>query len=181
MLSSFQLSAYKSINIGPFQIVFNPKYHRCVSKDKVESAVVQIIAIIVPLVVIPCMYITMLATICHHKVKCRRFFITSTAIVGTGLIAYLPSALASMFNIPMSYEFSQVATVTIYYSNSIINPLIYFCSHPKAKDAIVASAKGHEVGSRLSVGSRVSTAHSPNLGRTMRQTVCNEVFQENEV
>ena len=129
---------------------------------------VQILAIILPLVIIPCMYTIMLGTICHHKVKCKRFFITSTAIVVTGLIAYLPSALASMFDIPMSYEFSQVATVTLYYSNSIINPIIYFCFHPRTKDAIIAKAKGLEVPSRLSAGSRVSIAHSPVMGRAVR-------------
>ena len=132
-----------------------------------ESAVVQILAIILPLVIIPCMYTIMLGTICHHKVKCKRFFLTSTAIVVTGLIAYLPSALASMFDIPMSYEFSQVATVTLYYSSSTVNPLIYFFFHPKTKDAIIVASAGNG----LVVPSRscaASPAHSPAMGRVIR-------------
>ena len=139
-----------------------------------ESAAVQIVAVITPLVIIPCLYTAMLVTICHHKLKCRRFFVTATAIVITGLMAYLPSALTSMFDIPMSYEFSQVATVTIYYSNSIINPLIYFCFHPKAKAAVIASSRGQEVPSRL-----YSTAR--NSAIVNQHTVKNEEFTEDEV
>ena len=98
--------------------------------------IVQVIAILIPLAIIPLLYTYMLFVICRNKIKCRRFFATCSAIVVSGMCAYLPSALTSIFDISMSYEFAQILTVTIYYSTSIVNPIIYFCLHPRAKYAI---------------------------------------------
>ena len=110
------------------------------SLDKIESTVVQIVVIILPLITIPAMYGIMTCVIVRNKLRCKRFFITSSAIILTSILAYLPSALTSMFEIPMSYEFAQISTVTLYYSNSIINPIIYFALHPKTK-SVMSSPK----------------------------------------
>ena len=61
---------------------------------------------------------------------------TSSLVIFSGIIAYFPSCISNIFNITISYEFAQIATVTFYYTSCVVNPLVYFCMHPRAKIAL---------------------------------------------
>ena len=96
----------------------------------------NVVGVIVPIVLIPLMYSVVLYHIQTHTVACRRLLITCSAIVVASWLAYLPSSLTSIFHISLSYEVSMVLTVTMYYSNSVINPIIYFVLNPKTMRVI---------------------------------------------
>ena len=60
------------------------------------------------------------------------------------------------FHLNMSYEVAQIFTVTLYYMNSVFNPIIYFCVHPRVKKQL----SGH-----LSRGLSRSKSHSCSKSR----------------
>ena len=75
----------------------------------------------------------MLLVVIRRTDRGGRFLFTATLIIMTSMIAYLPSVIIATWDISFSYEMSQVLTVTVYYINGIVNPLIYVATHPAAK------------------------------------------------
>lgn len=81
------------------------------------------------------MYVAIATVVTRSNNYCRHVLITATVIIFTGLISYVPATLANATSVEMGYPFAQVFTVTFYYLNVIVNPLVYFCLHPRAKAA----------------------------------------------
>ena len=57
----------------------------------------------------------------------------ASGIILSSLISYLPSIIVNTWNVEMSYEVAQILTITLYYINGIVNPLIYFVAHPATR------------------------------------------------
>ena len=55
---------------------------------------------------------------------------TATGIIMTSLLSYSGTVITNMCNIPLSYEVSQLLTVTVAYTNGVVNPMIYVLTHP---------------------------------------------------
>ena len=51
----------------------------------------------------------------------------------TSLLSYTLPLINYGWAISLSYEESQILTVTLYYINGIINPLTYFLTHPATR------------------------------------------------
>lgn len=80
------------------------------------------------------MYTVMLAIIIKSSRQFGRFLAISSGIIVSSLISYAPTVISLAWNVPMSYEVSQILTVTLFYINGIINPLVYFVAHPKTRE-----------------------------------------------
>lgn len=74
----------------------------------------------------------MMKAIFKTQKGCNRFLFISTAIILTNLLTHSPSIIVNIKSIPMSYEASQIL-ITTFYNSGIINPLIYFLAHPRAR------------------------------------------------
>lgn len=97
---------------------------------------VQIIYLLVPFIPIIIMYIAIISVITRTNNYCKQVLMNSTVIIFTSLIAFLPATITNAVELPMSFEFAQIATVTFYYLNVVVNPLVYFCMHPRARSAV---------------------------------------------
>ena len=115
-----------------FQIEYDSKYLRCV---RIGSFVVQSFTIVLPFLLIITMYVVIAFQITRNSLHSRRILKTSTLVIFSGIVAYFPSCIANIFDMAMSYEFAQVLTVTFYYTSCVVNPMVYFCMHPRAKIA----------------------------------------------
>ena len=82
------------------------------------------------------MYIVIGVEITRNSLHSRRTLTTATLIIFSGLVAYFPSCISNIFDIAVSYEFAQIGTITFYYTSCVVNPLVYFCMHPRAKIAL---------------------------------------------
>ena len=125
-------------SIGSVDMGYSVRYHRCVavgSYSRVEE-LEEICLLMVPFFLIILMYGIMLCFIIRNRLKCGRFLVTATGIILTSLLSYSPSLIANIWNISLSYETSQILTVTLYYINGIVNPLIYVVVHPATKSYV---------------------------------------------
>jgi len=86
-----------------------------------------------PFFLIILLYIWIVVVISQHHLYCKNVLLTSTIVIFSGIVAYYPATITNFLSIPISYEFAQVATVTFYYTSSVVNPLVYFCWNPLAK------------------------------------------------
>ena len=130
----YNIVAYKT---GLFKVEYYDKYHRCVVKGK-YSYIEEICLIFVPFILIILLYGIMLCVLIRKtRRRSERFLITVTGIVMTSLLSYSPTVIADTWNVPMSYEVSQVLTVTLFYTNGIVNPLIYVLAHPTVQKYFV--------------------------------------------
>ena len=82
------------------------------------------------------MYIIMLIIIIKNKRQFGRFLAISSGIIVSSLLSYAPTVIAIAWSVPMSYEVSQILTVTLYYVNGIINPMVYFVAHPRTRQYV---------------------------------------------
>ena len=82
------------------------------------------------------MYIVMLTIIIKSKRKFGWFLVISSGIIVSSLLSYAPTVIAVAWSVPMSYEVSQILTVTIFYVNGIINPMVYFMAHPRSRQYV---------------------------------------------
>ena len=132
------IHATVELSLGTIEIEYNEKYHRCVSFGRYGDIVnvEEICLKVVPFFAIVVMHIIMLIFIIKNKLKFNRFLITATAIIMTTLLAYFPTIIADIWDIPMSYEVSQVLTITLYYVNGIVNPVIHVLAHPATQESI---------------------------------------------
>ena len=116
---------------GTVKIEYYKNYHRCVILGR--DFLVQLVSLLlVPILLIVLLYVIMLLVIMRTRRTCGRFLATATGIIITSLLAYTPTAATATFNIRLNYELAQVLTVTVYYINGIINPVIYVATHPAA-------------------------------------------------
>ena len=67
----------------------------------------------------------------------KRLFVITSAIILTGFITIIPDHLLTTFKIQLDYKIAQVFTVTLYYTNSICNPMIYFCSNRITRQELI--------------------------------------------
>ena len=115
--------------MGSIPVEYYHKYHRCVVLGP-GVFYTQIFYLFIPLILIIILYISMFTVIIRNKSKCGRFLITATGIIMTSILAFSPSVITNLWNVPLSYEVSQILTVTVYYLGGIVNPIIYFVAHP---------------------------------------------------
>ncbi|KAL5271534.1 hypothetical protein ACHWQZ_G001975 [Mnemiopsis leidyi] len=132
---------YSSIgfSLGSVDMEYSVRYHRCVAVgnySRVEE-LEEICLLMVPFFLIILMYGVMLWFIVRNKLKCGRFLITASGIILTSLLSYSPSLIANIWNISLGYEISQILTVTLYYINGIVNPMIYVAIHPAAQSYVM--------------------------------------------
>ena len=113
-------------------ILYYNKYHRCVIVGR-ESYIEQVCLLFAPFLLVLILYSTMLVIITRTRRRCGWFLITSTGIILTSLLSYSPTVISNTWDIPLSYQSSQILTVTLYYTNGIVNPLVYVVAHPVAR------------------------------------------------
>ena len=145
------LHAIVELSLETIEIEYDEKYHRCVGSGRYAEIVKveEICLKVAPFFAIVVMYIIMLMFIVKNRsLKINRFLITTTAIIMTSLLAYFPTIIADIWDIPMSYEVSQVLTITLYYVNGIINPAIHVLAHPATEKSIKSWRENIRMSSR---------------------------------
>ena len=136
----FALLFYDTVayTTGSITIEYYDKYHRCVISGR-NNYIEQVCLIFVPFLLILLMYGIMLFIIVRKRRRCGWFLLTSTGIIATSLLAYSPSVIANTWDVPLSYEVSQILTVTVYYINGIVNPIIYVLTHPVTRKYVMTA------------------------------------------
>jgi hypothetical protein len=119
-------------NVGSITIEYYEKYHRCVITGR-DSYIEQICLLFVPFLLVLLLYSVMLLIIFKKRRRCGWFLVTSTGIIVTSMLSYSPTVIANAWNVPLSYEASQILTVTLYYTNGIVNPIVYVVAHPATR------------------------------------------------
>ena len=123
-------------SMGTITIEYEARYYRCVSSGR-HSFIEELCLLFVPFLLVLLMYGIMLFIIIRTRRRCGRFLVTATGIIMTSLLAYSPSVIATTWNISLSYEVSQILTVTVFYTNGVVNPLIYvYIAHPATRNYV---------------------------------------------
>ena len=161
-LPVFALLIYNTVRFinGQLLVEFNYKYHRCVILGNHIPIVVQLYYVI-PFFLNFLLYCAMLFVINRSSQRCGRFLVAASGIIISSLLAYAPTIITMSWSIPMAYEVSQILTVTLFYTNGVVNPLIYVGSHPSARKY------GEKIccrrSSRVSTGSRAGATEVVRL------------------
>ncbi|XP_063680909.1 uncharacterized protein LOC134816095 isoform X2 [Bolinopsis microptera] len=144
------LLIYDSVtySTGHTKIAHQPVFHRCVIEN--ERFYQPIVFLMAPFILIILMYSTMLFFVIKTGLESKRLFVITSAIILTGFITVIPDHLLTTFKIQLDYKIAQVFTVTLYYTNSICNPMIYFCSNRITRRELTASLMQSTVGRKLS-------------------------------
>ena len=163
------------LELNDINVTYDKRYHRCMvsgNYTKVDE-IEEVCLVIVPFFVIFVMYVAMLFFIIKNKIRSGRFLITASGIVLTGLISYSPSLIANVWNVPLGYEVSQLLTITLYYINGIVNPVIYVAAHPATKEHINdwLRKKGTEVRSAVDPGYQPNQNSNRRRSRASRPSV----------
>ena len=58
------------------------------------------------------------------------------AIIATNLLCFTPGVLLDIGIIQMGYEATQVLYITLWFANSVVNPIIYLAIHPKTREYV---------------------------------------------
>jgi hypothetical protein len=61
-------------------------------------------------------------------------YYVTLAFVVTAIFSWFPSMTADVTSAPMSYPVAQVLTVTLFYLNSVSDPIIYVVGYPNATE-----------------------------------------------
>ena len=128
-ISFFLLYDVVGYSTGSINIEYSELFHRCKLSGR-NISVDQTLLFIVPFLLILLMYGTMLVIIIKTKRPCGRFLFTAFAIIATNMIFYAPGVIIDL-GLKIGYKATQVVSVTFWYVNGVINPLIYVGSHPK--------------------------------------------------
>lgn len=119
---------------GAIAIEYQERYHRCsIGRN---SPIPHLCALFIPFLLVLIMYIIMLTIIIKSKRKFGWFLVISSGIIVSSLLSYAPTVIAVAWSVPMTYEVSQILTVTIFYVNGIINPMVYFMAHPRSRQYV---------------------------------------------
>ncbi|XP_063681998.1 allatostatin-A receptor-like [Bolinopsis microptera] len=145
------------------ELLYQTTYHRCVFENDLSWK--KSVYVLFPFIVIIIMYITMVFFVNKAKLETKKLLIISTAIIITGLITNIPDQLLINFKVTMSYEVSQVLALTFWYTNSIWNPIIYFCSNKRTQQNLAATP----------VGKKISVA-SGNIARRISSVTDSKMF-----
>ena len=128
-----------SYTTSAITVTYLSKYHRCVIDGGIFGRLyedVLLVIYLVPFAAVVVMYVIMLVVVFRKTDLGGRFLLTATLIVTTNLLAYMPSVIIAAWDTSFSYEVSQVLTVTLAYINTVINPVIYFATHPKVQEFV---------------------------------------------
>ena len=124
------------------QIEYYQNYHRCISKSAGLSRdaiyyTKYILFIILPFLTIISLYTLTLVYISRrssrHFTSIRIYYVT-LAFAITAVVSWFPSMTADVVSAPMSYPVAQVLTVTLFYLNSVSDPVIYVVGFPAASE-----------------------------------------------
>ena len=137
--------------IGAMEVKYQPSYNRCVFE--VERPLLPILTLLVPLIAIGIMYLIIIVSIVKNKIRVGRLLVTTSAILLTGVIVAMPPILMITANLRMSYKVAQLCTITLYHSNCIFNPVIYFITNPRIATQIKdqASERGRSMKRQITV------------------------------
>ena len=127
--SIYFTSAYFS---GSTNIKYLHMYHRCIMLGT-QRTVYMVCLFVFPFFLILLLYLTMLFIIITTRRPCRRFLITALCIILANLVTYSPSTISYIWDTHTSYEVTQILNVTIFYTNGVINPVVYLATHPATK------------------------------------------------
>ena len=121
-----------SYAMGTLTFEYYNRFHRCVVSERHPNIedYMQICLVFVPFLLLILMYGIMLLIIIRKRQRCGRFLATAFGIIITSLLSYSPYVITYIWDIPLSYQASQILTITLYYTNGIVNPLIYVVGHP---------------------------------------------------
>ena len=124
----FYIGAYTT---GGITIKYYISYHRCViSPGYLGEIYEEFVFFFVPFFLILLLYGAILFVIVRNTGNCGRFIVTATGIITSNLLVYCPVVITVTWNIPLSYEVSQILNVTVSYINGIVNPMVYLVTHP---------------------------------------------------
>ncbi|KAL5263479.1 hypothetical protein ACHWQZ_G008752 [Mnemiopsis leidyi] len=134
------LNIYDIITVmtGYIKLEYNPYQHKCMYNEQ-RKRIEPLVLLLVPMVAICFLYLAMFTVILRHKIKSSRFFISTSAIILTGLLSTVPEILISTFEVKTSYEVFMIFGVTFFYINGVCNPLIYLGSHQKFQRQMLTS------------------------------------------
>ena len=120
---------------GIIAIEYDNSYHRCVisKQSTLFNLIEQLILVVIPFALVIILQAAIMATIVKGKRTFGRFLGTSCGIILSNIIIFAPSVVTYVCDIQLSYKVSMILTVTLYYTNGIINPLIYVATHPVAR------------------------------------------------
>ena len=153
------------------------QYHRCVFDNDEEYE--GILFLFAPLVILISLYLLLIAVIIKNKIKVTKVIITTGSIILTGMLVCIPEILMVTFNVKMSYEAAQVLTVTLYYMNSVFNPVIYFCVNPRVSQQISISRSVRQMSfSMSSENFNLSKVRRITFGRMESTTLSSKTVEE---
>ena len=121
---------------GTISIYYYSSYYRCVMTG-LNMNIQNLCLFIIPFFSILFMYAIILSVIIKSRRSVGRFLLIVTLIAVTNLTAYTSSMVLDIWNVQMSYETAQILTVTFWYTNGIMNPLIYVATHPQTRKYVV--------------------------------------------
>jgi len=137
LLITLNVYDFISLGVGKLELKYSVYSHKC-TYSKERSKIEPLILLLVPMITICILYLIMFIIILRHKIKSGRFFISTTAIIITGLISTVPEILISSFEVETSHEVFMVFSVTFFYINGICNPLIYLGSHRRFQRQMIS-------------------------------------------
>ena len=131
---------YTNTSSHYLQIKYYKNYHRSISESEglTRNAIYYtkyILFIVLPFLLIISLYTLTLIYISRssrrHLTTMRMYYVT-LAFAITAVVSWFPSMTADVASAPMSYPVAQVLTVTLFYLNSVSDPIIYLVGYPTA-------------------------------------------------
>ena len=119
---------------------YSGTFHRCILNGKSLHAEYMCLFVI-PFLLILLMYGAMLFIIVKTKRSCGRFLLMALAIIGTNLLCFTPGVLLDIGISKMGYKETQVFYITLWFTNGVVNPIIYLAIHPNTREYVRRTAK----------------------------------------
>ncbi|KAL5252364.1 hypothetical protein ACHWQZ_G015213 [Mnemiopsis leidyi] len=136
------ISAYIELyTTGYIEITYYTHYHRCISSSVGLSRdaiyfTKYILFIVLPFLTIITLYTSTLIYISRRcssrNLTTMRLYYVTLGFAVTAVVSWFPSMTADVASLPMSYPLAQVLTVTLFYMNSVSDPVIYVLGYPAA-------------------------------------------------
>ena len=108
-------------------------------ENKLINRLDAVIFTITPFIVIAILYAIIIYNIIQSGRNCTKLLFRSSMIVIMCVVAYTPTFILEA-GVRMSYTCAQVSTVTLYYVNCMIDPVIYVYSDPKVRGSLRKSS-----------------------------------------
>ena len=116
---------------------YTPNYHRCQTvRPGYLAQLTGHLTYTVPFLIIVLIYAILLVYIIRHKSLSASFKIlrVSSTIILSSLLWYSPTLITTFFGLKLEYKAAQILTVTMFYTGSLVNPFIYFLTHPAFRE-----------------------------------------------